>query len=213
MRLYYHQVGVYREDKFLDFTFTSKDLQFNNISTDRSGTPLAALNTNNYELTSDNAGNLGYMQDVTGIYLKISFPTIRKLLEKTDFVKIIKADLVVQPVPGSNTTQYPLPPQLEAVTTDGANEPGSSLATTANSAAQNGNLFIDAIYGTNTNYTYDVTSYLQQQIAIDLTNKNGLLLMPPAASRYTSLARLVIPDTKGIKSRLQLKVYYVSINK
>jgi len=215
MRLYYHQVGVYREDKFFDFNLTSKELQFNNITADRSGTPLAALNTNNYELTSDQTNNIGYMQDATGIYLKISFPNIRKLLERTDFVKIVKADLVVQPVIGSNSAQYPLPPQLEAVTTDGANEPGASLIRVVGttSATETGDLFIDALYGTNTNYTYDVTSYLQQQIGIDLINKNGLLLLPPAAARYNSPGRLVIADTKGIKSRLQLKVYYVSINK
>ena len=37
-------------------------------------------------------GNVGYLQSATGIYLKISFPYIRKLLERTDYVKIIRAD-------------------------------------------------------------------------------------------------------------------------
>jgi hypothetical protein len=214
MRVYYHETDVLRQDKYYDLILGNKGLQFNNITADRSGTPLAILNSNNIEAVSDQTGNAGYLQDATGLYLKISFPTIRKLLERTDFVKIIKADLIIQPLYGSNTNNYPLPPQLEAITTDGANEPGSSLPTPVTStAAQNGNLFIDAIYGTNTNYTYDVTSYLQQQITIEATNKDGLLLLPPAATRFTSLNRLVIADTKGIKSRIRLNLYYVSINK
>jgi hypothetical protein len=216
IRLYYHQVGLYREDNFFDFPLGNKTFQFNNISADRSGTALAVLNSTNNELTSDNMGNAGYMQDITGVYCKVSFPTIRKLLEKKDFVKIIRADLVVQPLFGSSTALTPLPPQVEAVTTDAANEPGSPLPKVVNGSAtgtQTGDLFIDAIYGVNTSYTFDVTAYLQQQIGIDLFNKNGLLLLTQSATRYSSLNRLVIADKKGTKSRLQLKLYYVSINK
>jgi len=215
MRLYYHQTDITRDNKYFDFTFFNKPLQYNQITADRTGTPLAALNTQNNELLSTASGNIGYLQSATGIYLKIAFPTIRKLLERTDFVKIIRADLVIKPIQNSFNGFYPLPPVLYATATDGANEPGAPITAVngGSSATETGNLTIDAIYGTNTNYTYDVTAYLQQQITNAAINKDGLLLIPPTDTRFSSLNRLVMGDVQNVKNKLQLNVYYISVNK
>jgi len=215
MRLYYHQTDITRDSKYFDFAFFNKPLQFNQITADRSGTPLAALNTQNNEIFSTSTGNVGYLQPATGLYLKISFPTIRKLLERSDFVKIIRADLVVKPVINSYNGYFPLPPVLNGAETDGANEPGVSLTSVANGAAslETGNLAIDDVYGTNTNYTYDVTGYLQQEITNAAINKDGILLMPPSTTRFSTFNRLVIGDFQNVKSKIQLNVYYISVIK
>src|SRR5450432_106248 len=131
MRLYYHQIDIGPEYKYFDFTFYNKPLQFNNIVADRSGTPLTALTTQNQttsELFSSASNNIGYLQPSTGLYLKVSFPTIRALLERSDFVKIIRVDLIVKPIANSYSSIYPLPPVLNANETDGANEPGSAIS-------------------------------------------------------------------------------------
>ena len=215
MRLYYHQTDITRDSKYFDFAFFNKPLQFNQITADRSGTPLAALNTQNNEIFSTSTGNVGYLQPATGLYLKISFPTIRKLLERSDFVKIIRADLVVKPVINSYNGYFPLPPVLNGAETDGANEPGVSLTSVANGAAslETGNLAIDDVYGTNTNYTYDVTGYLQQEINNAAINKDGILFLPPSTTRFSTLDRLVIGDFQNVKSKIQLNVYYISVIK
>ena len=203
------------KNKYFDFTFYNKPLQFNHITADRTGTALTALNTQNNELPSAASGNVGYLQPATGLYLKIGFPYIRKLLERTDFIKIIKAELVVKPLQNSYNGFYPLPPTLYGAQTDGANEAGSAITAVVNGASgtETGNLSIDAVYGTNTSYTYDVTSYLQQEITVAAINKNGLLLIPPASTRFSTLNRLVIGDTQNAKNKLQLNVYYISVNK
>ncbi len=215
IRLYYHQTDITRDNKYFDFTFYNQPLQFNRITTDRSGTPLTALTTQNNELLSTASGNIGYLQSATGIYLKIAFPTIRKLLERTDFVKIIKATLVVKPIQGSFNGYTSLPPVLYATPTDGGNEPGAPISAVSGgvAATQTGSLAIDAIYGTNTNYSYDVTAYLQQEITNAAINKDGLLLIPPTDSRFASLNRLVMGDVQNVKNKLQLNVYYISVNK
>jgi len=215
MRLYYHQTDITRDSKFFDFTFFNKPLQFNHITTDRSGTPLTALNTQNNELVSSASGNVGYLQSVAGMYLKISFPTIRGLLERSDFIKIIRADLVVKPVLNSFNGFYPLPPVLFGAQTDGANEPGASITSVSSgeAATETGNLAIDGVYGTSTNYTYDVTGYLQQEITNAAINKDGLLLIPPTDTRFSSFNRLVIGDALNTKNKLQLNVYYISVTK
>lgn len=215
MRLYYHQTDITRENKYFDFTFYNKPLQFNRITADRTGTPLTALNTQNNELSSAAAGNTGYLQAATGLYLKIGFPSIRKLLERTDFIKIIKAELVVKPLQNSYNGYYALPPVLYAAQTDGANEAGSAITSTVNgaSATETGNLSVDGVYGISTSYSYDVTSYLQQEITVAAINKNGLLLIPPSDTRFSTLNRLVVGDAQNVKNKLQLNVYYISVNK
>ena len=215
MRLYYHQTDITRDNKYFDFTFYNKPLQFNHITADRSGTPLAALNTQNNELLSTASGNVGYLQSATGIYLKIAFPTIRKLLERTDFIKIIRADMVIKPLQNSYNGSYPLPPTLYGAQTDGANEPGTSISSVQAGTAitETGSLSIDGIYGTGTNYTYNVTTYLQQEIAQAAVNKDGLLLIPPTDTRFSALNRLVIGDALNVKNKIQLNVYYISVNK
>jgi len=215
MRLYYHQTDITRDNKHFDFIFYNKPLQFNQITANRSGTPLTVLSTQNNELLSAASGNTGYLQSATGIYLKIAFPTIRKLLERSDFIKIIKANLVIKPLLNSYNGFYPLPPVLYATATDGANEPGAPItaASSGTAATETGNLSIDAVYGTNTNYTYDVTGYLQQEITNAAINKDGLLLIPPTDTRFSSLNRLVVGDVQNVKNKLQLNVYYISVNK
>ncbi len=215
MRVYYHETDLYRQFKYFDFTLSSKSLQFNHISYDRSGTPLAVLNNSNRELPSSQANNAGFSQSSTGIYLKIAFPTIQQLLQRPDFVQLIKAELIIKPINGSYNGNFLLPPQLVAAVTDALNEPGFALSTGGSAATiETGNLFRDPLVSGNTNYSYDITSFLAQQLTVTGINQNGLLLVPPAGSRNTTMNRLIIGDIKNAitENRIQLKVYYVSVN-
>jgi Domain of unknown function (DUF4270) len=215
MRLYYHETDLFRQDKYFDFTLNNKSLQFNNITSDRSGTPLTALNSSNRELISSQAAHIGYLQSATGLYLKISFPTLPQLLQRPDFIQLVKAELIIKPITNSFDAQYPLPPQLQATVTDALNEPGGPLifGTGASAITQNGNLIQDPLNKTNTSYSYDVTSYLAQQLTVTGQNQNGLLLIPPSDKRSTTFDRLLIGDSRNanVDARIQLKVFYVSV--
>ncbi|MFT3935622.1 MAG: DUF4270 family protein [Chitinophagaceae bacterium] len=215
MRLYYHQTDITLDNKYFDFAFSNKPLQFNNITADRSGTPLTALNTLNNELPSTASNNIGYLQSATGLYLKVSFPTIRKLLERSDYIKILRAQLVIKPIQQSFSNYFSLPSQLYAAETDGANEPGANITSVVSGASstETGNLSIDDVYGTNTNYSYDVTSYLQTEILNAAINKDGLLLIPPTGTRFSAMNRLVIGNSQNANGKIQLNVYYISVNK
>jgi len=212
MRLYYHQTDVFITNKHLDFTFYNADnTQFNQVKSDRAGTPLSAFNSNNKEVASTATNNSIYMQYLTGFLPKIKFPTLRNLLLRPDYVKILKADIIIKPLKNSYNPVTPLPPQLLAITTDQTNTFGSTL-TDVTGSQQTGNLVVDQLYNENTAYYYDVTAYLQQQILISATNQNGLLLVPPSASWISTLNRAIIGDQKNAQSSIQLKLYYVSVN-
>jgi Domain of unknown function (DUF4270) len=215
MRLYYHEADLNRQDKYFDFTLNSKALQFNNIIYDRSGTPLTILNSTKKEVASAQTGNSGYLQSATGLYIKVSFPTLNQLLQRPDFIQLVKAELIIKPIINSYSIPYPLPPQLQASVTDALNEPGGALTIGSGSATitQNGNLLQDPINKNNTSYSYDVTSYLAHELTVTGQNEDGLILIPPAAARSAAFDRLVIGDARNpnVNARIQLKVYYVSV--
>ena len=212
MRLYYHQTDVFVTNKHLDFTFYNADnTQFNQVKSDRTGTPLSVFNSTNKEVVSTATNNSIYLQYLTGFLPKIKFPTLRSLLLRADYVKILKADLIVKPLKNSYNNVTPLPPQLLAVTTDQTNTFGTTL-TNAIGGFQTGNLVIDQLYNENTLYDYDVTAYLQQQILVSSANQNGLLLVPPSTAWISTLNRAIIGDQKNVQGSIQLKLYYVSVN-
>lgn len=212
LRLHYLKPGVITQDATVDFKITNPSYSFNHVTVNRAGTPLAAIGPGNPQIFSNQTGNVAYSQFITGVMMKIRFPYILNLLNLPGFVKIINAQLLVKPVAQSYTSFYQLPPQLGLSTTDQYNQPGPFLSYpntgTGTSSIQNGNLLIDNIYGTGTQYTYDVTSYLQAQIGITQNNKNGVLLIPPSPT--LTFNRVIAGDSKNSTNKTQLKVYYVS---
>ena len=212
LRLHYLKPGVITQDAWVDFNITNGNLSFNHITADRSGTPLAALGPGNKQLFSSQTGNAAYSQYISGVMMKIGFPNILNLQSLPRYVRIISAQLLVKPVINSYLPYYTLPPQLMLSTTDQYNLPGATLTVTnpltGATSSQYGNLFIDNVYGTGTVYTYDVTSYLQSQIAITQNNKNGLLMIPPSPA--LTFNRVIAGDSKNTLNKTILKVYYVS---
>lgn len=213
LRLHYENPGVITEPAMLEFTITNPNFQFNHITANRSGTPLAQLSASDSILPSSQTGNAAFSQYITGVVTKIQFPYIRNLLNLPNFVKIISAQLVVKPLANTYSSFYLLPPALRLSTTDQYNQVGPylspSFSSSLASASSFGILQLDNTYGASTQYTYDITSYIQQQIAISLNNQNGLLLVP--SSPTLSFNRIVLDNSKNPKSQTQLIVYYASV--
>ena len=206
MRLHYHETNLFAEKKHIDFSYYNNgSTQFNQVKADRSGTPLSIFNSANKEVVSTSTNNSAYIQTLTGFMAKVSFPTLRSLLLRTDYLKILRAELVIKPVKNSYNSITPLPPDLYAVSTSKANEISGTVISS-------GSFTMDPLFNENTTYTYDVTTYLQQQILISETNKNGLLILPPNPAYSTRLNRAIIGDEKNKDASMQLKIYYVSIN-
>ena len=212
MRLHYHKPDVITQNAMIDFGINETNYQFNNITADRTGTPIAALGPANKQLFSSTTQNAGFEQYITGAVVKIRFPYLSDLYQLPDFIKIIKAQLIIKPVQNSFLGPYQLPPYLRLSTTDQNNLLGSDISapnTTGASAVQYGNLFIDNLYGTNTEYTYDITSYLQAQIAITEINQNGLIVSPPNAA--ATFNRILIANGAVTNNKTQVNIYYAAV--
>jgi hypothetical protein len=207
MRLYYHAPDG-SNYTYLSFSFINPLNEFNNISVNRTGTAIAALSSTNRVLPSSATGNAGYDQYITGSMVKITFPYLQNLLVLKNFVRIVKAQLLVKPVKNTFAPLYLLPPQLTLAQTDITNFIGNDIP-----GAQTGNLFYDYLNGTGTGYSYDVTGYLQNQITIpDLNNVYGfgLLLLPP--NQTDILNRIVVGDIRQTQNyATEVQIYYAAV--
>ena len=213
MRLHYTVPGILKQSKIRVFNLVNNGHQFNNIKIDRTG-PLANLPPNKLEISSSATKNAAFVQSITGTVAKISFPSLRDILLIPGYIKILQAQLIVKPVLGSYNPFYPMPPQIRLSRTDNNNKIGADLINTTSggtSVAQNGNLVIDNIFGENTAYTYDLTDYLSTQILVSVNNQNGLLASQPAPAFSTTFNRLLVSDATTSKTKLQLVLYYLSI--
>ncbi len=185
--IYYHIRGEATGQAFL-FPFVGK--RFNQITTNRGGTPLASLRPGQ-SLAPTTTGRT-YVQPGTGITTRLQFPGLSRLLA-TGRVAINRADLVITPTPTDNPTRR-LPPLLALTELDGQNRLTRSATATGVpsllfTVQRTGPLtrlptgFTDpqiAVLDPRTNsYTFQVAGYLQS-VASGLSPNNGLAILTPS---------------------------------
>lgn len=208
LRLFYHEPGVVVTQKSTDFGVVNQSSQFNQIRADRTGTPTEKVNRLTPELQSTASGNEAFLQPITSLYIKLLFPTISNLAGYPDYLTIMKATLEIKPVQGTYSPIYNLPPNVNLSLTGEGNTIGAQLP------VGNGNLAIDYLYGINTNYSFDITAYIQGAIAQGAPNnsKNGLIIVTPAAVFNTMFNRAVIGNSYNAQksNQISLTIYYAS---
>jgi Domain of unknown function (DUF4270) len=219
MRIYYNEASAYTTLKFIDFNIANRTLQFNNITVDRSNSPMKNLNlpTHNPQTPpatpSSQIGNAGYVQSITGNNVKLTFPYINAIAQRPDYISVLRATLTVRPVPGSFTTTWRLPPEIDLYTTDLTNRIGPPYPGVTG-AVQNGSLVLDYLNPLNVAYTYDVTAFIRAQITNTSTTaaQNGLIMSMPSPADITSFNRAVLADgSYPVTQRVTLNIYYISL--
>ncbi|MGX5819546.1 DUF4270 family protein [Chitinophaga lutea] len=209
VRLHYHVTTHETEEKYLDFQLTAPELQFNAIRNDRSHTPLQALTAGAGGLPSAQAGNLAFVQPLTGALARLDFPYLRNLLELGRYGRVMSAQLMLRPEQQSYAS-LALPPQLALAVADSKHLVGSGDTLYATSGAtQYGSLSVDFLYPENTRYVYDVTNYIKSMITATSYDYRGLLLIPPAGAYRSRFNRLVMGDMRNSAAKAELKIYYL----
>lgn len=221
MHLVYHTPALYADTSSINFTLSNNAHHFVNITADRAGTalqnlgPAAAAGKQNV-LPSAATGHAAYTQTSSGAVAKLRFPNVQNVLKIPNYLKVVRAELIIRPVVGTYNTQYYLPPQLRLSTTTLANQLGTDLTVpTASGSAviQYGSLSLDYAGG-QSSYTYDITTYIKSLVENPAfaASTDGLLLAPPSPAYETQFPRLVFGDkTTGIYNRIELDVYYVAV--
>ncbi|MBS1664996.1 MAG: DUF4270 family protein [Bacteroidetes bacterium] len=220
MRIFYREAGPISTVKYIDFNITNRSYQFNNVRSDYTGTALQNIKKPTQtvqpppETPSALTGNASYIQTITGLNVKLTFPYLNKIALRPDYIGLLRAQLTVRPVPGSFNTTWTLPPQLGVYTTDQNNLLGTPIPAAGVSGLQTGNLVLNYFNPLSVAYTYDVTAFIKQQITNNASNaaQTGLYLSVPSPASDAAFNRLVIADQSyPVNQRITLSVYYISL--
>ena len=211
LRMHYHNKDLNFTDRFLDLNVYDQSVQFNQVSVDRSGTLLSALSPTNKSLLTTQTSNMSFIQPLSGIATRIDLPTLKNLASVGKYFQVMRASLTIQPVAGTYSDPYNLPPNLTICEVDQNNNVTDTLRSSLGSAMY-GNLIIDNLYQTNTSYTYDITSYCINEIKSTDAYSRGILLIPPSSAYLSSFNRAVLGDSKHKKNKISVQVYYLLYN-
>jgi hypothetical protein len=205
LEMYYHQNGESVSYSTLTLPFGAASKQFNTIHTDFSNSPLASVKPDSKAIPSEQTGNFAYMQALVGLFPKITFPSLQDITYNPRW-KILKGELVITPVVGSYSA-FALPEQLCMYRTDANNQVGKVLSTSDGTVIYS-SLVTDEIFNEYTNYTIDITSYLNDELADNyFDTKTGLLINLVSSDINKSLSRLMI-QCGG--TNVKLRLYYLS---
>jgi hypothetical protein len=172
--LHYHVQEEFKTEKAIVFSINTLN-QFNNISSDRTGTNLLPDSFTDNEIDSHLTYNQAFISAGDGLYAKIEFPDLHDILLTSTYGIIEQAILEIRPVYGTYQEYTPIPASL---TISSSNMSGESESTLTNSQGQSqtGSLVVDNQFWNNTHYSFDVTSFVQYQISSPANQKLFLTL-------------------------------------
>jgi hypothetical protein len=208
LRVYYHYVDdLSIIPKEYDFK-AQPVLQFNQFTLSNSvvGFPMNQM----AKLPSSATNNTSYIYSGIGLVTRIEIPYIKNLLYIDNDVRILDAQLEIEP---SNYTydDIELPPRLSLITTDNNNRWGSLVYNKFNNE-QTGNLVIDELYQEDTKYTFDITPFLSSRLSLETDMIPAMLLSVSSDDFYKRTRRAIIGSQNNEVNKVKLKVYYMNIN-
>ncbi|WP_169749183.1 DUF4270 family protein [Flavihumibacter petaseus] len=206
MRLHYHERNVVNISRTIDFQKDYSPHRFNQIKQNFAGTAIDVMNKQ-LEVRSNDTRNQFFLFEANRVRATLKFPDIKQLLQAASFVKVMGAELELRPALNSFTS-YPLPPKVVLYEQKEDGTLNGPLSTTA--GVQYGSLFIDNVYGKDTRYTYDITSYITSALTADDYSASKLVIAGEGGD--STLHRLVAGDLLAAENRsrlvLSLLVYH-----
>lgn len=195
----------FKQTKF-DFPIVNAALQFNNITADRTGTPVASIARRRTVPASQTNGQT-FVQSGIGVGTKIEFPSVKKFFRDRKVV-LIDAILEVYAVQNTYLGNYPPPKSLALFKTDNSNVPYEPVPPFDRGNVLTANLQLDKEYNLETKYSYVLTNY----ISTELLNSNEfitpVMISAIAPGINTELNRVAIGSRNHPISKSKLKIYY-----
>ena len=205
LKIYYHLDKEELEKKEIIITMGQESHQFNNVNYDLADTPLDSIKAEGNEISSERSDNMGFMQGLTGLLAKVQFPTMQDVLAVKRW-KILRAELVLEPA-RSSYDQFNLPEEMYIYDTDRENRINSILKDDLGYPLT-ATFEYDEFYGEDTRYTYDITTFINNELADAYFNyDHGLMLGLDQDKFRSSLERLQI---EGKNPPVKLRIYFLT---
>jgi hypothetical protein len=214
LRIHYHTNTPLPVEGSVDFPSLANSYAFNQVVADRSGTALYTSGSGIKLIAAEATGNKSYTQNGTGVRLKITFPTLGRLLETNDYRRIQKAELLLKVVPQSyNKSSLMLPPKLYLAQTNGTNTLGGAITDSAGQSTLYASPDIDEIFGLNTSYRFDITSYISQLVGVADRDDYGVFLLEENSTAALQVNRAIFGSRNNGLVKPELRITLVTIKK
>lgn len=210
MKLFYHTSNPFPVLHTVTFVNNNVSYQFNQIKADRSKSLLKDVVPGGNDVSSSSLNDAGYTQSGTGVLLKLTFPSLRNLLQVSSVVQLLDAQIIIKPVTGTyDATNLRLPSSLHLAYTGATNSIGSFL--TDGGANITASLYSDEIYGANTQYAFSVTNDINTLFKNTGLTQNGFFVLEENPLLVTRLDRAIIGSgyNATYKTKLVLKLLTV----
>jgi hypothetical protein len=212
MRVYYHTTVPYPESRSIDFASKANGYSFNQVITDRTGTSLYSTSAGTKEFSSEQTNNMAFTQYGAGVLLKMIFPSLKGIMTTDKIIKLQKAELIIRPVAQSyDNLKFKLPASLYLTQTNGTNVIGSAVLDSTLSDTQSISPVIDELYGVNTYYRFNITSYINSLLTNSGTEDAGFFLLEN--KDVLQVDRAIIGNGKQSLFKTQLLLTVLTINK
>lgn len=178
MRMYYHVLDYTRVDYELDFKVNTEHA-FTHVDQDRTDTPIATLSKGGalFATSSTQTGKKAYLQGLTGIYNAIEFPYLNNLMVTGDIVSVESAMLYLYPLKGSYGVVNQLPATLRLYVADDNSNTVDQIYDSMETTIQDGSLTVDEMQGRETYYSFDITSFMQENLGTWGNGRQKLFLI------------------------------------
>ena len=207
LNIYTHRIGYTAVNKKFGFPISLNSPNFNGITTNRSETDFATLETQTEELPSSETNNISYLQGSVGVMTRIDFPTINSIYTYDDKV-LVKAELVLRP--STINDKDLMPETLNFYTTGRKNKFGDNLVSTSSDGTETtiyANLVLDDMYPENSYYRVDITEFLLSELSGNYYDTdNGLLITLPITDLQNTIDLLILNGSgvSNLKSKMNL---------
>lgn len=181
---------------------------FTQISSDRTGTAVAELQSNGDFVPASETGGDSYIQAGTQLLSKITIPHLEKFKDIPGTLIINRAELIIPVKAASSENNLPRPPQLALYETNNANQFLRDITGTVLAVQQDGVNPLDTrvpalVASSRKNgvdyYTLNVTSYLQG-VMMGLKQNNGLMLGAVSAASQSDGTVSIRPETRPYRA-------------
>ena len=196
----------------------SQDLLQDNDHSVSTGTPIESLRAGtDYNLFSSESDHQVYLQGLTGMYINLEFPHLNNLNQKGRLVSIESAVLKLYPIKGTYNGKYPLPKSLTLYTADQNNSTQSVITDLSGNSVQTGNLVEDNVYYEDTHYSFDITSFIQNNLGTAGQSREKLQLFLSDNDFYNTVQGVIFGDSKhpvnDHNNNVSLTIYYKTYTK
>lgn len=182
---------------------------FTGIKQNRENTPVSALESGIANaVSSSHLEHRAYLQGLSGFYNQIDFPYLNKLQELGEVVSIESATLYLYPVQGTYGTFSQLPSELRLYITNDNNILEDYVYGTDGVTVQTGNLTIDDALGRNTYYSFNVTTFIQNNLGALGMYRQKLLLSMTESDMAMTFNQAIFGNKKGEDRQCKLNIRY-----